>query len=285
MSRRKSIFTTLLLVMMLMCPMTAYATSLDDLVAGQETTAAQSEEKSTVNGAGETTAAAETQEQTEAYVDEPLSENDNSFAKQLANTANLSRASASTSKFSKMVNKWCTVIFQYLTSLACGAYLVTIAIDMIYILVAPARAFLSNGYVGNATADSPMNNGVNGVSGAAGGYAAGGYAAGGYNRGYNRGAAIGNQMQQQDMATTRQNQPALGRLQLVSNEALNLVAKQSSSQSQINPLVAYFKEVAIKATMSTFILILSASGVLAKLGAFLAIKAIGAINQGLAGAL
>ena len=283
MSRRKpALLLMLLLPFTLMLPTTASAaSSLDDLLT--ETTVAATEAPAT----GPTVAPTDEQQiqETQAAINETLSDSSSDFARQLANTANLSKATTGTTAFSQKVNAVCTVLFQYLASIIAGLYLVTVGIDMLYIMVPPVRSFIANGYMGNATPDSNQAQaGVSAGAGMTGGmYGGGMYGGGGYN-GMNRNMANMNaQAGMQGMNTAAQNQPALGRIQFVSNAALNAVAEESSSKK--SALIDYMKTVAVSATLSVFILIVAASGILARIGAWLAIKLIGFLNGGLSNAI
>jgi hypothetical protein len=145
--RRKTVGLALMLVFMLMFSNATYATSLDDVTQGTSSAVVETQAASlteTTSG----TQAAQT-ESIEQYVDETIADSSNSFANQLVNTTNLSKTTVRTEAFSKRVNAVCTVIFQYLASIGAGLYLITIALDMLYVIVPPLRSFLANGYVGN----------------------------------------------------------------------------------------------------------------------------------------
>lgn len=267
--KRRSAFVVLLLSMVLSSPITIYATSLDALVATtKEATEAQTQETQAQN---------ETKRGNKNGTDDSfgdiVSNNDSSFANQLAGVANLSKADVSTTKFSSTVNRWCTILFQYITSLAVGGYLVVIALDILYILVPPLRPLLSNGNRGVASGGAsqntmPMGNTMNT------GYGRGSFNTGTMNPGMNTGQSMQN----------NSNSP-LRNMCFISNAALNIVESQASGASSVSPIVLYMKEMGINAIVSVLILVLAASGVLAKVGVFLAFKAIGLINGALAGAM
>lgn len=268
----------LFVIAMLMATMTttpAYATSLDELMSGSQTTVAETQVQETQPQVQEQVQP--TQAEVKETVRETLGQVNNDFANQLANVSNLSTVTAETSAFSKQVNAVCTVIFQYISGMIAAAYLITVAVDMAFILIPPLQPILANGYMGNPTPDTaPGMNGNAGVGATGAGLGMGGY--GGYGGYGGRGMmnSMGAMAQQAGMATAQQNQPALGRHKFVSNAALNAVATESSSKK--SALVDYMKNVMVTATLSVAILILSASGIFARIGAFIAMKIIDIVN-------
>lgn len=272
----------LLTLTLMMCfPSTAMATSLDDLV-NEPTTVAETmapTEAPVVQPTEE-----ETKQHMKSAVDETLGSGfDSSFARELAETANLSKATTQGTAFAKRVRFMCSIVFQYITALISGFFVVCVAIDVMFIVIPLTRKWLANGYVGNPVPDEQQQGqmgmpgqmgmqgqgqmGMPGQMGMQGGYGNRGLMGGRFGMGQQGMMGGAGQM---GMQTAMQNQPATGRIQFVSNAALNAVAEESSSKK--NPLMNYFDYVWKTAVLAMFILVLASTGVLASLGAAFALK-------------
>lgn len=250
----------LVLLISLCSAMSAYATepkSLDEVTATvQETTAAVEETRSSEKA----TSGGKTQ-------------NNNSFIDGLSNAANLSIENDQAKSIGTAMNKVGSLVFQvagYILSIGLG---ILIAIDLVYIAIPPLRVFLANGYVGNAQAGNPqmqqgamggmgmggMNSGMGGMGmGGMGGGFGGGFGGGRFGGGMGMGGAMGGMN-----GMAGQNQPANGRMQWVSNAALNAVATETAGQSAFK---IYIKQTAILCIVAPLLLVLASTGVLANIG-------------------
>lgn len=259
----------LVLLLSLFSSVTAYATepkSLDEVTANV-TEAAEPEET----------------QHSEIRNNSERKKNNNSFIEGLSGAADLSDESDQAKEIGNALNKAGSLIFQvvgYIISVGLG---VLIAIDLVYISIPPLRTFLANGYVGNAQAGNPqMQNGMQGGMGGMGGMngmggmgmgGMGGYGGGFGGRGMMGGmGGMGGQMN----GMANQNQPANGRIQWVSNAALNAVATETTGQSAFK---IYIKQTAILCIIAPLLLVLASTGVLASIG----FAAGGALSNALSG--
>lgn len=142
-----------------------------------------------------------------------------------------------------VMNNWAAKAMQicgYLISIGLG---LVIAIDLLFIAIPPLRGVLSNGYTGSVNTQAGDRNRYNDFSG---------------NSNYTA----------NNMMTSNQvnNSPTSGRLQLVSNAALNAVTAASTGQ---NPFKTYLKEQLLTVVMAPAIYVLAATGILSRLGFFI----------------
>lgn len=188
----------------------------------------------------------------------------------------------------KQINYWFGIAIQVLAYLIIGGMTVSKVVDLAYIAIPFTRKWLSNGYMGNAQAagtpgaQNPMMGGMGapgmgmGGMGAPGmGMGMGGMGGMGMRGRYGMGGGMGMGMGgmgapgMADGAMAAQNQPALGRIQFVSNAALNAVAVESvvgtDGKSQ-NAFKVYFSDMLISSVVTAILLVLSITGVVSKLG-------------------
>lgn len=249
----------LVVLISLWCVIPAYATepkSLDEVTATAAATEAVKETQSTVK-------------------EKKASSKDDGFIDSLSGAAYLGEEQEQAKEIGNALNKVGSLIFQvagYVVSIGLG---LLIAVDMIYVAIPWSRALLANGYVGNAQAGNTQaqNGGDAGFGG--GGFGGGGFGGGGFGgRGFGGGGFGGNGgfgggmggmggMGGQQGGMANQNQPANGRMQLVSNAALNAVATETAGQT---PFKVYIKQTAILCIMAPLILVLASTGVLSGLG-------------------
>lgn len=165
------------------------------------------------------------------------------------------------------------------------ALTVKVIIDLIYIAIPFQRSLLANGFTGNASAGVPqsgmgMSGGMGGGFGSRFGGMGGGYGSGfgsgfgsGYGSGYGSGfGGMGGGFGQGGMGAAGVNQQGnmQGRLQLVSNAALNAVAASSAVDPQtgkaVSPYKAYAKDMIVTLIAVPVLLILALQGSLMDLG-------------------
>lgn len=182
-------------------------------------------------------------------------------------------------RFGELVQKVTSYIVQGLTYVFTGLLIIHKMIDLFYVGIPFTRTVLANGYMGNAAAAGTqaqsMNPGMNsGMMG--GGFGGGGFGGGGFGGGYGGryggmgGMGMGGSMMSNtDAQMASQNQPARGRLQLVSNAALNAVATESvigpdgKGQSAFK---IYTKEMLISLIVAPILLVLCITGAISKVG-------------------
>lgn len=266
-----------LMSLSLAMPVFAGTPSLDDVVAGQSVT--------------ETTKASDETEKSSSA--RSNNENAESLVNVLRESTDLSQVTGETAEFARTANSIGSKIFQYLSVLVSVGVLVMVGVDMVFITLPFTRKYLANGYMGNPGGVDPNQNpglagqggmpGMGGMGmggmGMGGGYGSrmGGMGMGGYgsrmgmaNPMSGRGGMMGEQ-------AAMQNQPALGRVQWVSNAALNAIASESAS-NQI-ALIGYIKSMAVTIVLASVILVLASTGVLGALGAAIGSKLSGFLQS------
>ena len=161
----------------------------------------------------------------------------------IANSGKMDVDDPTAAKVGSVMNNWAAKAMQicgYIISIGLG---LVIAIDLIFIAIPPLRGVLSNGYAGNVSAqndNNPYNNGTTFIGGST--------------------------MQSMNMSAQANNSPTSGRIQLVSNAALNAVTAASAGQ---NPFKMYLKEQLLTVIMAPAIYVLAATGILSRLGFFI----------------
>lgn len=161
----------------------------------------------------------------------------------IANSGKMDVDDPTAAKVGSVMNNWAAKAMQicgYIISIGLG---LVIAIDLIFIAIPPLRGVLSNGYAGNVSAqndNNPYNNGTTFIGSST--------------------------MQSMNMSAQANNSPTSGRIQLVSNAALNAVTAASAGQ---NPFKMYLKEQLLTVIMAPAIYVLAATGILSRLGFFI----------------
>ncbi len=269
---RKNLAIAYIMAVLLTFPLSmsdVYATSLDDVINEnvQET-------KQETPAPAETNKPAETQTQTTTsehnYVDT------DTWIESMRDATDYTQPNEVANKVNSSIKKGASIAVQILAYVTTTFLTVRVLLDLLYIAIPFLRSFLSNGYAGNAQAGGGMNMMNSGMPGMGGGFG-GGFGGGmgmsnGFGGGYgmNRmglglnGMGIGG-MQQGQMGAT----PALGRIQLISNAALNAVAAEGvpgpSGVAQ-SALKAYAKDMTITLIATPIFLILAVSGAFTNLG-------------------
>lgn len=184
-------------------------------------------------------------------------------------------------EFGKTANYYVGIVVQCIAYIITGAFTVSRLLDIIYVAIPISRTFLANGYMGNSMAagnpqqgamgggmmGSPMGGGMPGMGG---GMMGGGmYGRGRYGMG---GGMMGGGMMSpggMDSQMAMQNQPARGRVQFVSNAALNAVATESVLGTDGKGQSAwkiYFSDMLVSSIAIGVLLVLCLTGVMAKFG-------------------
>jgi len=235
----------------------AYGSSIDDIIKGQEQTVTQAPAQDTQSQPATT------------------GKSNNDFIDSLANSMDYSQPeSAEVKAFGEKVQKITSIIVQALVYLITAAMVISKVIDLFYIAIPLTRTFLANGYMGNGAAGgTAMNPGgtMGGMPGMGGGFGGGfGGGMGGRYGGMNGGFGMGGSMMDSNSAmAANTNQPNKGRIQIVSNAALNAVAQESvigPDGKAHSAFKTYFKDMTISLIATPMMLVLCITGVISKLG-------------------
>lgn len=233
------------------CHMTAYASSLDDVV--NKTQSSNSETSSSNN-------LSQPQQQ-------PQSQDDynKSYIDSLQSATNLEAESASVTKVNSYIQKIASVLVQVISYFIIAFLVVRILLDICYIVLPFTRKFLGNGYQGQPSEGQP-GMGMGGMGGmgmsSMGGMGMGGMGMGGYGSRYGgmRGMGMGG-MQGQGMTSA-------GHIQLVSEAALNAAApgNMGADGRPVSALKVYAKDMMTTLVLTPVLLVLAITGVISKLG-------------------
>lgn len=228
------------------CHMTAYASSLDDVV--NKTQSSNSETSSSNN-------LSQPQQQ-------PQSQDDynKSYIDSLQSATNLEAESASVTKVNSYIQKIASVLVQVISYFIIAFLVVRILLDICYIVLPFTRKFLGNGYQGQPSEGQPGMGGMGGMGMSSMGM--GGY---GSRYGGMQGMGMGGMgmggMQGQGMT------PA-GHIQLVSEAALNAAAPGNigADGRHVSALKVYAKDMTTTLVLTPILLVLAITGVISKLG-------------------
>lgn len=269
-------------IMLTMAPLSVCASSLDSLIDTKEA------ENTTID---EQQAVEQPAQQTEVQQNQPVQQEQNvqtpgstanysnkDLISSVQDATDLSEVSPGAQKINKGINKVASFIVQVIAYLITAGLVVRIVIDLCYIGLPFTRSFLANGYQGNSQAgaggmpNQGMMGGMNGGMGMGGmnggmGMGMGGYGMrGGY--GMNRMGGMGG-MGMGGMQGQMGAQPAMGRIQWVSNAALNAAAAESvvgPDGKAVSPFKAYMKDMTVVLVITPVLLVLAISGALTDLG-------------------
>lgn len=265
----KRTFSLMLAMMLLICCTCMYAFSSGETDAptlGEIT-----------SGAG----TVESEQQTQAGTEKQASraERDQKFISGLNEASDLTADIEGT----KEATEWLRVIASWIVqvvSYGITAFLaVRVVLDLAYISLPFLRGILANGYVGNAQAGAggipnSMAGGMNGMAGGMNGMNGmmnRGMMNGGY--GMNRMNSMAGGMNGMPGGANMNDQGSMiGRIQWVSNAALNAVSSESTvgpDGKANSPFKTYIKDMVIVLVTVPVLLILAATGALTSLGFFL----------------
>lgn len=195
-----------------------------------------------------------------------------SFISDLSEAANMSKPTTEAQAVQPFITKIASVLFQVITYAVIAFLAVRVALDMAYIGLPFVRSFLCNGFSGNAQAGQPgMGMGGPGMGGPGmgmGGPGMGMGMGGGMGRGMGMGmggmsgmGGMGGMGMQS--ANVNNNGTMMGRIQWVSNAALNAVASESQGT---NAFKIYAKDMVVVFIAIPVLLTLAATGTLTNLG-------------------
>lgn len=261
------IMTTVVLTLGI--PISAYANSLDDVISG----------------AGQNTQQVEQPVQQQPVVQQPVAQpteqdtllprdpETEQFINSIKDANKLSGPTSGATKVNQGIKKVASFIIQIVSYFLTACLALRVVLDLCYVCIPFSRSFLSNGYGGNPQAGGGMGMqqpGMGGMGmgsmGGMGGMGMGGMGMGmrgGY--GMNR-MGMGGMGGQGSMPGAT---PAMGRIQWVSNAALNAAAAESvvgPDNRAVNPLKVYVKDMVPLLVVTPILLTLAITGVLTDLG-------------------
>lgn len=277
-------------LMILSCAsMTVHAASLEDITnsSSLDDVVNSNNQEQTTNGS---LADVNNTQDNESNSDYVTSEE---YIDSLKGATDLSQTSEVAASVNSALNKVVTIIVQILAYGITILLTVKVLLDLLFITIPFTRTFLGNGYAGNAQAgmDNPamggmagmnspigggmygggmMGGGLGGYGGMSGGY--GGMSGGMYGRGrYGMGGGMMNGMAggMNGMGAMQPGQqPAMtGRIQWVSNAALNAVAAENVPDGKVaTSLRLYAKDMVVYLIATPILLVLAMSGALTELG-------------------
>ncbi len=268
---KKALTTLLMCSMLVFVPVSAYASSLDDVIGGQESSEQSSED--------EQAPAEQTSGDTTVGTD-PTGPSADQYLTDLQNASRLNIDASGNTKAQSAIRKVASKIVAIVSYFLVAFLAVRVVLDLVYIALPFTRSFLSNGYGGNAAAGGGgmgmqqpgmggMGMGGMGMGAGMGGMGMGGMGMGrmGMGRmgmgGMGAGMGAGGQMGAN---------PAMGRVQWVSNAALNAVAAEAMPGPDGKPQSAfkmYAKDMIVVLVVTPILLTLAVTGVLSNLGFFL----------------
>ena len=250
----KKILSLLVVVILLCSTMVAFGEpSLDELINTTESQV-QTQEDESRTGINE-----------QETVSKPDIYNENKrFIDGLQGSANVSAEVEGVSNITSGAKTVVAFIVQVLSYLITILLALRIVMDLAFIALPFTRTFLGNGYMGNAQAGAgglPNSLGMTG----------GGL---GMNRaGMNRMGGIGGMQSNMSLASPQQQPNASGRVQLVSNAALNAVAGENTvgvDGKAVSPFKLYIKDMTVVLVIVPILITLAVTGALTNLGFTLA---------------
>ena len=196
-----------------------------------------------------------------------VQENKQSVIDALTNAADVSEHNEQAAKVGSAAEKGASLVIQIMSYGITILLIMRIALDLIYIGIPFLRSVLANGYMGNPHAAGGPQQQQPGM-GMGGGFG------GGFGNRYGGGMGMGMnnmsmQSQQIGVQTAMNNQPKQGKLQLVSNAALNAVA----TENMVGPdgeahsaFKTYVKDMVIVLVITPVLLTLAVTGILTQVG-------------------
>lgn len=179
-------------------------------------------------------------------------------------------------EFGSKLNYYVGIVVQCIAYVITAGLTLSKLIDIIYIAIPISRTYLANGYMGNsAAAGTPNQMGGMPGMGMSGGMMGGPGMMGGGMMGRGRYGMSGGMtgagmsMGGTDQGMAMQNQPARGRVQFVSNAALNAVATESvvgTDGKGQSAFKVYFSDMLVSSIAVGILIVLCITGIMAKFG-------------------
>ena len=279
---KRILVLTTVCMLTLGAPITAFASSLDEVVSGQETTTSVEQTEATEQPTQQPAAEQPAQPAEPAQPAPQSSYTTDEYLQDIQHATDLSEPSPGATKVNQGITKVASFIVQILAYFITAFLVVRVVIDLCYICIPFTRSFLANGYGGNPQAGGGgmgmqqpgMGMGGMGMGGmgmgAMGGMGMGGMGMGMRGR-YGMGGmgGMGAGMNMGAMQGQMGANPAMGRIQWVSTAALNAAAAESvvgPDGKAISPLKTYAKDMVVVLVVTPILLTLAITGVLTDLG-------------------
>lgn len=182
--------------------------------------------------------------------------------------------SEAVTKAGSAINKYVGWVIKILAYVITAGLTLSIMIDIVYIVIPVSRKYLANGYMGNAAAGgTPQTNGMNnnltpGMGMPGMGMGMGMNAGMGMNR-YGAMNGMGGMGGMADSQMAARNQPSGGRIQFLSNAALNAVATESvlgTDGKGQSAFKVYVSDMIVKLIITAVLITLCLTGIVSKLG-------------------
>ena len=202
--------------------------------------------------------------------------NEGNFISEMQDASDLSTEQPGVAEITSGIKVVASYVIQILSYIVVVLLVLRVVLDLAYIGLPFCRAFLANGYQGNAQAGAggvPNSMAAGGMSGLGnmGSPSMGGMSmAGGL--GGMRNAAGANPMGGMNQSVVNNNVNNGYKVQLVSNAALNAVAAESSigpDGKAVSPFKLYVSDMVVVLVLAPALLILAVTGALTDLGFFL----------------
>lgn len=255
--KRKTI-GMIIALLITMTPINVYASSLDEIVDSNSEIVSEIQDNSSdtsLENNDSSISEDEINNEEYRYVDTQT------WIKSMRDATDYTQNNEVSNKVNESVKKVASIIVQILSYAVTALLAVRVMLDLLYIAIPFTRSILANGYAGNAQAGGGMNM-MNGGMGQPG-------------MGMNsiNNMRMGMSMQQNTMMMQGQNQmgasPSLGRVQWISNAALNAVSAEgvTGADGRANSaLKIYSKDMMIILVLTPILIILAVSGALTNFG-------------------
>ena len=284
MKRISAILLASIITMSAMCTTSFAAQSLDDVIGGNTTSVSESQAETPADSSSVVENSTPENSQPESGSNGGGSGIGGVFGSNgtynqvddLKDATNLNESSEGAKKINQGIKSIASFIVQVLAYAVTALLVLRVLLDLAYICLPFTRSFLANGYGGNAQAGGG-GTGMPGMGAPMGGMGMGGMGMGGM--GMNRGMGMGMNsmggmgMNGMGMGGMQQSQPgaspAMGRIQWVSNPALNAVAAETvvgPDGKAISPMKMYAKDMIVILILAPTFLVLAITGSLTNLG-------------------
>lgn len=279
MKRISAILLASMITMSAMCTTSFAAQSLDDVIGGNTTSVSEIQPEKPADNTNVPENSTPENSQSQSESGSTGSDIGNIFGSHgtynqvdaLKEATNLNESSEGAKKINQGIKSIASFVVQVLAYAVTALLVLRVLLDLAYICLPFTRSFLANGYGGNAQAGG--GNGMPGMGSPMGGMGMGGM---GMNRGMGMGGMGGmgmNGMNGMGMGGMQQSQPgaspAMGRIQWVSNPALNAVAAETvvgPDGKAISPMKMYAKDMIVILILAPTFLVLAITGSLTNLG-------------------
>ena len=231
------------------------------------------------SSSNETTVTPEPEQKQGGSSDIDVQENKENIISDLSKGADMSQTDEGAARVGRVIQKWVGKAVQIISYIIIAGLALRVVMDLMYIGIPFLRSILANGFMGNPNAGGDQQGSQGGIG------RFNNYDGLGSGMGVGSGMGIGNNMVSQ--RTAMNNQPKSGRIQFISNAALNAVATENTvgpDGEAHSPFKTYVKDMAVILIVTPILITLAATGILARLGfaiAGLIVKGINALMGGM----